>query len=168
MHIDDDHCDHQKHIGLNVWVPLIDVNRGNGGLYIVPKSHLLPSTINGIGAPFPFENYRSTFLDNAYFVEMKAGEGLFFDDRIIHGSLNNPTDEHRIAMISGMIPKEADFIMYINHEGLEFPDMELFEADEELLLKLEIGKRPEGYKSHGVFSQEVPTISEAEIIEAIR
>jgi Tfp pilus assembly protein PilZ len=98
---------------------------------------------------------------------MKAGEALFFDDRLIHGSLHNPTAEDRIAMISGMIPREADFIMYLNHDGLQWPDMELFEVDEDILLKLEIGKRPEGYKSQGVFKLEIPTLTRAEIVDMI-
>src|SRR5690606_18553196 len=69
MHIDDDHCDRTRFVGMNVWIPLVDVHKGNGGLYVVPGSHLLPATINGIGAPFPYEAHRDLLLENAYFVE---------------------------------------------------------------------------------------------------
>ena len=70
-------------------------------------------------------------------------------------------------MISGMIPENADFLMYISHDHLGHRELELFKVDEDILLKLEIGKRPSGYESLGIFKQEVPDITKSELLETI-
>lgn len=156
MHIDDDHCDRTKHVGVNVWIPLVDVDRSNGSLYIVPRSHRLPATINGIGSVFPFPDHEDALMDRAVFMEMEAGDALVFDDRLIHGSLTNDTDQDRVAIICGWVPEDADLLLYLRHDDLDHGLLELFEIDDEALLDLRIGDRPTQYPSRGVFRQERP------------
>ncbi len=159
MHVDNNHCSREMYRGLNVWIPLVDVNKNNGGLYIVPKTHNLPYTLNGIGMPFHFKRYKRYFLHKAHFVEMKAGDALMFDDRVVHGSLSNNTDEDRIAIITALIPEDAQFLLYMNYKGLQSNEMELFKANEDIFHRLKIGERPEGQESLGFFKFYTPKLS---------
>ena len=67
--------------------------------------------------PYRGKNISEPFTDiietvKAYMVplELKAGEILLFDNRLIHCSLANTTPEPRIAAISTIIPESASII----------------------------------------------------------
>ncbi|MEZ5002390.1 MAG: phytanoyl-CoA dioxygenase family protein [Chitinophagales bacterium] len=168
MHIDNNHCSREMYRGLNVWIPLVDVNKENGGLYIVPKTHKLPFTLNGIGMPFPYKRYKRLFLHKAKFVNMKAGDALFFDDRVVHGSMTNKKNEDRIAIITALVPKEAQFLLYVHYPELKPNEMELFRAEDDMFLNLKIGKRPEGHESLGIFKHYTPKISMFEVMKILK
>jgi len=165
-HIDDSHTDDHFR-GVNVWIPLVDVNAENGALYVVKRSHLLPLPIRGIGLPFAFERFEDIILRKAEKISYKAGQALIFDDRIIHGSPANSTDEERPAIIAGLIPENAEPKIYIRHNELVNEEVELFEAPTEMFFKLQIGKRPVGFKSLGVFEYKHSSLSESTFLSIL-
>lgn len=150
-HVDDIHADESKHISVNVWIPLVDVNEENGALYMVKGSHLLDMPIRGIGLPFPFEREIKLIESSARPIELKAGTAIFFHAKMIHGSPRNKSNVNRPAIIAGLIPQEATPIIYYRHEEISNKEVELFETPEDFYLKMEIGKRPDFAKSLGVF-----------------
>lgn len=105
-HIDDAHTTDQFR-WFDFWIPLIDVDETNGVLYVLKRSHLLPLPIRGIGLPFPFLKFEGLIQKNSTRLKLRAGQALIFDDRIIHGSPENPTDIDRPAIIAGLIPQNA-------------------------------------------------------------
>lgn len=149
-HVDDIHADESLHTSVNVWIPLIDVNPSNGGLYMIKGSHKLPMPVRGIGIPFPFENELEAIEEKAQATTLKAGTAIFFHSKMVHGSPGNTTDLDRPAIIAGMIPKEAEAIAYVRHEEISHQEVELFVTPPEFYFKIEIGKRPSFAKSLGV------------------
>jgi hypothetical protein len=94
------------------WIPLQDVNRRNGCLFLIEKSHLF------------FNNYFSYSYFNADIkrnklpykygkdIEMKAGEIFIFSSRLFHGSYRNYSKIPRLAVQSIITAKDASLVYY--------------------------------------------------------
>ncbi|MCB9234551.1 MAG: phytanoyl-CoA dioxygenase family protein [Bacteroidia bacterium] len=167
LHVDDIHLDRSRHVAVNIWIPLVDVNEENGALYVVPRSHLLPQPIGGLGTPFPWPHFADIIHRKKISMNLKAGDALFFHDSIIHGSPHNSTLIPRPAIISAMLPVEAQPICYMIHDQLEPGKIELFEAPPDFFLKVAIGKRPDFTSSLGIFDFEPSQLSEAEFLAVL-
>jgi ectoine hydroxylase-related dioxygenase (phytanoyl-CoA dioxygenase family) len=150
-HIDDIHVNEAEANSVNVWIPLVDVNETNGALYLVPKSHKLPQPLRGIGVPFVFKDKLHLIEKHKVTLNLKAGEALFFHTKMIHGSPGNKSDSERPAIITGLIPDECEPIVFMNHDQLPHGKTEKFHAPEEFYLNLQIDKRPENFKSLGIY-----------------
>lgn len=166
-HIDDIHADEALYTSVNVWVPLVDVDDKNGALYMLDKSHLLPQPIRGIGLPFPFQRFLDDIHARKNLLHLKAGDAIFFHTKMVHGSPPNLTNFDRPAMVIGLIPEEAEPILYVHHNDLPEDKVELFEAPPEIFLRLNIGKRPEGFKSYGLYHYEPSEISREEFLTCL-
>lgn len=94
---------------LSLWIPLHEITPQNGALAIIEKSHWFFSPYRGVSFGFPFKKINETIKKYLKPVYMKAGEILCFDNRIIHNSLANTSDEARVAVICGIFPKDATF-----------------------------------------------------------
>jgi ectoine hydroxylase-related dioxygenase (phytanoyl-CoA dioxygenase family) len=140
-HIDDIHADENKYTAYNVWIPLVDVDDKNGGLYVVSQSHKINLPIRGIGLPFPFEKHKQMIDSKAKEIRMKAGEALIFHSKIIHGSKENFSGFDRPAIVLGLIPKESQCVIYVNFG--DWNNIEKYEVNDDFFLSFEIGKRPE-------------------------
>ncbi len=93
------------------WVAIDDVDQQNGGMVLVPGSHKLP-----ILCPSPADKtlfFTDHHLDvpegmEAIPADMKAGDVLFFNGSVIHGSYPNQSqDRFRRAFICHYVPKES-------------------------------------------------------------
>lgn len=168
IHNDDSHADETLHRCINVWIPLVDVSDRNGSLYVLPGSHKLPYTIRGIGLPFAYEKYLDVIEPRLQVMELKAGEALFFDARLIHGSYENKLMEDRPAIILAMLPAEAEPEVFVKYSNEQQNTAELFEAPFDFYLNMKIGERPVGYKSKGVFTFSMADIEEEDFMEIIR
>lgn len=84
---------------LTVWIALMDINKDQGGLRVIPGSHkfgLLPtvSSDNIISAEVP-----TSALDesSAISVELKEGEAVVISSFLLHSSGNNVSDQCRYS-----------------------------------------------------------------------
>jgi phytanoyl-CoA hydroxylase len=93
------------------WVAIDDVDQQNGGMVLVPGSHKLP-----ILCPTPAD--KTLFFTDHHLdvpegmtpipADMKAGDVLFFNGSVIHGSYPNKSqDRFRRAFICHYIPQES-------------------------------------------------------------
>jgi hypothetical protein len=153
-HIDDIHADETLHVGINIWIPLVDVDDENGGLYMVKASHKLEMPIRGIGLPFPFEEQKNLIEERSKPIHLKAGTAIFFHSKIIHGSPQNRSTQDRPAIIIGMLPSEATPIVYMQHSEIGHHEVELFATAPDFYNRVVIGQRPDFAKSLGVFKYE--------------
>lgn len=161
-HIDDTHVDESEWPAINVWIPLVDVDETNGSLYVVPRSHLLPAGIRGIGLPFSYAEYEPEIQARQVSLNLKAGEAVFFDDKLIHGSPANKTTQSRPAIIASLIQSEAQPIVYMSYDKLDPHEAEKFHAPEEFYWWVQIGKRPENFESLGFYQQQPMVLSKEE------
>ncbi len=167
IHNDDSHADENLYTCINVWIPLVDVSADNGSLYVLPGSHKLPYSIRGIGLPFAYEKYKPVIEPRLKVMTMKAGEALFFDSRLIHGSYENTLQEDRPAIIVAMLPEEAEPLVYMKYRDELHNSAELFEAPPDFYLKIKIGERPVGYASRGLYRFSMADIEEEDFLEII-
>lgn len=149
QHVDDIHVDPDKFASVNVWIPLIDTNEENGCMEVLPGSHHLPFPRRGLGLPFPYSQYYDLYKDYIIKVPQKAGQAIIYHDELLHSSGRNNSDAVRPAMITGLVPSEAQPIIYFNYPGMSEEECEAFEIDHEFWFSFDKTQKPEGYKSLG-------------------
>src|SRR5687767_5451043 len=114
MHQDWTIVDETRHMALNIWVPLCDVDENNGALHVLPGSHRHILPIRCPTLPFFFSGNEE--LLNKYVIPMyvKAGQAVVLNQRLVHGSTANKSDKIRIAITSGVKTKDAQ--MYFHYK----------------------------------------------------
>lgn len=95
--------------GFNVWFPLINTNEQNGTLYVLPGSHKTRQFYRGTNTNNPLE-FCNLSLEQLTKIDLKAGEAIIYDVRLLHGSPPNKSSVTRIACAMGVVPEEAALI----------------------------------------------------------
>lgn len=109
FHQDWTFVDESKFRAVNVWVPLVDTNSLNGSLHVIEGSHKFKIPYRGRNIEGPYwhlssklRKFFSTSLD------VPKGQAVIFDERLIHGSFENQSTTHRIAVSNVMAPQESE------------------------------------------------------------
>ncbi len=170
LHQDTTGLDELKFSPINIWIPLQDVDETNGCLFLMPKSHRFFSPYRSISFPTPFEHIQETVKQYLQPVEMKTGEALIFDNRVIHHSFKNQTGKTRIAIVCGLFPKEAKLVTCYKTEYVLGDKIELIEHEDDFLITypkflIDCHARPETGKSLGWINDPYEKISEEEFIQ---
>lgn len=97
FHQDGNYTRYAQGQGVNLWTALVPMRADNGGLRIVPGSHLggLADSENaGDG-----DSHRKVSREpaNSLLIEMEPGDCVAFTRLTVHGSGPNHTNEHRVA-----------------------------------------------------------------------
>lgn len=133
VHQDTTALDEFAHSPLSLWIPLHDITEQNGALAVIEKTHWFFSPYRGVSFGFPFKTINDTIKKYLKPVYMKSGEMMCFDNRIIHNSLKNESDQARIAVICGIFPKDAQFqTCYRGPE--ELSPVEFYAHDEDYMM----------------------------------
>ena len=131
--------DENKYRSFNIRVPLVDVNQDNGAICIMPKSHLWLKNFHSANIPSQFQNVEAQLWDKMIQLNMKAGEALIYDHRLIHASGENHSEEIRLTTVFGIIPDEARMFYYHQkHENT----VEEYESNSEFFLYENIFEGP--------------------------
>ncbi|MBL7777692.1 MAG: phytanoyl-CoA dioxygenase family protein [Chitinophagales bacterium] len=103
--------DETQFTSVSFWCPAQDTNIANGTMLLVPRSHKKFMKYRSTNICWPllplFEDYTSPFLKA---IDVKAGELLIIDDRIVHGTSINQTPNERFVFHAMLAPKEAQTI----------------------------------------------------------
>lgn len=92
-----------NYTSINVWIPFMDTKNDRGGLAVIPGSHKL--------GPLPHQFFadmnnshgvKPEYLpkDPIIVMDIKAGDALFFDSCLIHGSTQNKSNEIRKTFVA--------------------------------------------------------------------
>ena len=110
MHRDWSLTDESEHSGLILWIPLTNISEVNGGFELVEAS-FENSPIRGtnIHPPVP-ENLKSVA------VHPRAGDALVMDNRLMHGSRPNLSEESRLVVGMILLPEEAEILHYFKKD----------------------------------------------------
>lgn len=95
FHQDWTYCDERTHRAVLVWIPLVDVDAGNGALAAVPGSHRWTSGVRPSHRPNPGAEFQAELAARSQVVPMRAGDAFIYDPGLWHGSSPNPTDRAR-------------------------------------------------------------------------
>ncbi len=170
-HQDWSFVDEEQFCSVTVWTPLVDVTEENGALGVIPGSHRLfnhPRSSPSPQSKSPLADHIFTLFPYVQLVEMKAGETLIFNNKLIHASPPNLTDQPRIAVGIGVTQEEAQLIHYYHIPGSQPAQLQVYEVDESfypyynnarLSDFYEAGKTPTELKAVKVIERKVPDLS---------
>jgi hypothetical protein len=134
LHQDSTGLNEWKHSPLSVWMPLQDTTIENGCMWMIPKSHKWFSPYRGIAFPSMFEANQKLLQPYLKPIEVKLGEVLLFDNRMVHLSGGNHGKHPRVIVMSGVFPKHADLLACYRDVANNGP-LEIFGQDDDFLLK---------------------------------
>lgn len=90
------------------WCALEDMAEENGVMQVLPGSHKLFPIMPMYGKEPYFLPAWDTIAARMEPVFLKAGEAMLFDESLIHASMRNATDRHRLALATHCIPAALD------------------------------------------------------------
>ncbi len=124
-------CDESIYTGMTLWSPLTNVNLQNGCFQVVKGSHLFYANIRGTNIESPYSNF-GNFIEEKYLtsLELKKGDAVFFDHRLLHASPPNISDNIRIAVGMVLLPQQAEVEHYIKEEETIYR----YQCDDKFLL----------------------------------
>ena len=119
IHQDWSYVDESKFVSVNCWTPLVNTNSFNGGLGVIPKSHLFfLSNIRGPGIKHPFSEFNSEIRKYGEILKLNIGDVLIYNHKLLHFSAKNTTNRRRVSLSLIAAPKEAPLLHYkINSKG---------------------------------------------------
>jgi phytanoyl-CoA hydroxylase len=114
---------------LAAWMAVDDCDEENGCLQVVPRTHNLPElcmidadttqSFSDKQVPIPEGSSPTPVI-------MKAGDVLFFNGQVIHGSFpNTSTDRYRRSLIAHYVAGEAEKVSEFYHPLLTFDGKEV-------------------------------------------
>lgn len=137
--------DESKYSTMTVWCPLSDTDDRNGTLRVVPGSHRWVQNPRGTpidSFPFPYEGLRQELRErDSIPIAARAGEAIFADNRVVHGSLPNLSADVRVVAACGAAPAEAELLhLYLVEPGVA----DVYAADDpQFFNDLTPGQRPD-------------------------
>jgi hypothetical protein len=130
LHQDPSYTNEYEYSPLHFWIPLEDINEKNGSICLIEKSQNIAFPYRSITTPFIFEGHQIMLKRYLKPIFLKKGEALLLDPRVIHNSMENKSNKNRVAVLLGIIPREAPIIStFYNDEKIE-----LFEFDDDYFL----------------------------------
>lgn len=173
LHQDPSYTNEYEYSPLHFWIPLQDITESNGAMCVIEKSHNIAYPYRSITTPFIFDGNETKLKKYLRPLFLKKGEAILLDPRVIHNSMENRSNEVRVAVLMGIIPEEAPIISaYYNKDNNE-EKIELFEFDDNYFLNglnfFESCKcRPEEGKLLKTIENIIQPLSFDEIIESFK
>lgn len=164
--------DESAYYSASVWTPLVDVNIENGALGIIPGSHKYfnynrcsPSP----ESPSPVSKNIFTMFPYIQMVEMKAGETLIFNNKLIHASPPNTTSKNRLAIGVALTHKDAALKHFYELPNRDERSLQSYDVDEEFFLTynnkklsklFNLGSKPENVPTSGILTEPIDLMTE--------
>ncbi len=111
-HQDWSFSDETKYRTYTFWLTLMDSVPGNGTLHVIKRSHKKLNNIRGAGIDPVCKNVWPEAAASMEPIYAKAGDLLIFDSALLHYSPPNTTQQIRVSVMTNLVNKDADFMMY--------------------------------------------------------
>lgn len=132
--------DERQYNSYNVWIPLVDVTKENGTIEILPHSHTLLHNIRGLNIPSSYDDVKEQVYQHLKPLNMKAGEALVYDHRLLHASGINQTNQPRLVIVYGVIPAQAEMRYYYGNGN----NIEVYNCSPDFFFTQNINSGPVG------------------------
>lgn len=157
---------------LTLWCPLVDVNKLNGTLEVVPGSHKIVPDVACLNTEYYFHHFEDALIEKYLQpIELKAGQAVLFDDGLIHWSSQNDSDSPRTAIQIETLPKEATPVIYYLDPAHPEKGFEVLQVEMDFFIKNNVTnmhQRPIGGRSIGFKKNINRLISEEEFVELLK
>lgn len=130
--------DETEFYSVTCWSPLVDTDYKNGALAVIPGSHKLFEYARCSPSPESkslLSDHVFTLFPYVKSIDLKAGQAIIFDNRLIHASTPNLTDAARIAVGLGVTSKQAQLLHYYEDPRSENKKMICYEVDKDFFYK---------------------------------
>lgn len=136
--------DEHKCASVSIWCPLVDSNKANGTLEVVPKSHKRFGEVRGPMIRSELLDINQEIIDSKWMIPLttKAGEAVILDDSIVHYSAPNQTEGLRLAIQLILIPKEEKSIHFHMDLSKSRETVETLEVDRNFYTQFNPWKKP--------------------------
>lgn len=128
---------------VTIWVALVDVDETNGGLSMIPCSHLHHRSPRALFTPFPGiaveDELRKNFSRQ---VPLKAGQAVVFDRSVFHDSAPNPTQSRRPAVQIVLTPNHQPSFYHMHREVNSQPMLDCYSVPDSFFLDHVFGTEP--------------------------
>jgi hypothetical protein len=164
------HIEDERHSTFTIWCPLVDCTKENGTIELVEGSHKIVPDIATLGVPYYFENFEQLLFDRHFkAIPRKSGEGVIFEDNMIHYTAVNRSSEPRYALQVIVGPKEVKPVYYYYHNDTD--EFEVYEIDDEFLITSNyenMSRRPVEFPSKGKILNRNRLLTHDEFLEAMK
>ena len=111
LHQDWSYVDENIDLAIQVWIPLQETNKENGGLFILPKSH---KKFNPRSAYFGINMHEATEIEKEKLIaiNLKLGEFVCYHPGVFHGSFENKTNLDRNAILIALSHKDTQLYYF--------------------------------------------------------
>ncbi|MES2619990.1 MAG: phytanoyl-CoA dioxygenase family protein [Bacteroidota bacterium] len=169
VHQDWTYVDESHFASYAFWIPLQNVDTTNGVLHVVRGSHKFITALRGPYVYEPFKQLSGNIkMKHAEPINLKAGEALIWDHRLIHFSLPNLSSLPRMAFTLIAVPKATDAIHCFGLDESRGTEIQKYLVDTDFFLRYIIGTPPEGVKLLETVSQRETTFSEEQFIQMLQ
>lgn len=159
LHQDPTFVEEDPYVGLSIWCPLVDVDMHNGCLGVMPGSHLLDNPYRTAGMlPYPdwVQVIESRFMQ---YIPMKAGQVLFMNTRMIHGSPTNKSDAVRPVAVGVGIPEDQSLLCCYVDEASQPMTTHVYEVPDDFYVTHTMRSFPQRGKQYKVTMHQVEPIN---------
>lgn len=149
----------------NIWLPIVDTTSENGALYVVKGSHRFFTYPLPHYTPWPYLKHEKLLLEVSDIIYAKAGDLIVYDDKILHGSLDNNTSNARPVVHFGLLHEDAQLCYYYHDQ--ETDDVTVYEVPYTFFFEGAWGNQDHRFKIVKKFKFVPPAFSENEILDGL-
>lgn len=151
--------DENRFNSYNIWLPLVDVNEANGTLLILPQSHSFIENIRGLNIPSSFEQVEKEVWKYLIPLNVKAGNAVVYDHRLLHASGINQTNQTRLTIVYGIVPENAEMRYYFGNKN----KIEVYGCSPEFYFSQDINQGPIGLNQIAILENANPVVTPKEL-----
>ncbi len=118
LHQDGTVVDEDRSRSVTVWLPVDDtgVHTRNGALHVLPGSHRVGRELRGTGTSQSFAADLPVLWRRSVGLDVRAGDAVVLDARVLHGSPPNRSDRRRVA-VTGVVVPRGEAIVHVRADG---------------------------------------------------
>ena len=175
-HQDWSFTDDTKYNSVTVWTCLSNTTIENGAMAVLPGSHKWfhgPRASPSPGYITPFQAHGMELFPYMKLIPMKAGQSLVFENKTLHASPPNSTQEARVAAGIGLTQAEAPIYHYNVIPGSSPQELQCYKIDRDFFMKYsntkllkmqEQGEELQGYEKLNTVINDPKILSKEELV----
>jgi Phytanoyl-CoA dioxygenase (PhyH) len=137
LHQDWTVVDEDRHMAINVWMPLVDADMGNGTLQVLPGSQRAMRTLRAPTLPPNCAGHEKLLMEHMLPIPTRAGDALVINQATIHSSPPNLSDIVRPAITIGLVSADTPLRFYYRDPQRTDGRIEMFEQGDDFYLGFE-------------------------------